>query len=111
MLPKKKRIAKNVFNGVLKAGKSAFSPYMTLRYTATSGQSRFAAVVPKAVAKKAVERNHIRRRIYESVKSVEKSVIFGYSCVFFAKKEIVSLTFAELEKQVADLLTKAQLIR
>lgn len=111
MLPKKKRIAKDGFNGVIKAGKSAFSPFVSLRFTETFGKSRFAAVVPKAAAKKAVDRNHTRRRIYEAVQQFEKSVIPGYSCVFFAKKEAVSLPFTELTKTVAELLKKARLLK
>jgi ribonuclease P protein component len=63
MLSKKQRLNREDFSVVFKSGKRKQSDYCTL-ISRAAPDFRAAVVVSKKVAKTAVERNSIRRRVY-----------------------------------------------
>ncbi len=75
----------------------------------TRGFTRVAVVVSKKVAKSAVSRNRIRRRIYEAVRRnfedlpKKKDYIF----VVFSDK-VLSLSFKELERLLGELVEESK---
>src|SRR6476620_3631920 len=109
MLPKKKRVERTIFPETLGRGKSAYSPFLNLKCLKRSdkNESKFSFVVSKAVAKKAVQRNLLRRRGYSVIKDNQSKIKESFTCIFFFKKESVSLSFKELEKDILFLLKKA----
>ena len=111
MLPKQKRIKKSLFPNVLKGGRSFVSGFITLKISPSDGNSsKFSFVAPKAVSKKAVNRNLLRRRGYSALKKMEKSIKPGFSCVFFFKKGAEKASFNDIYSEVKNLLEKARVL-
>ena len=106
MLPKKKRITKDLFQDIMKNGKTASSPLFTLRYI-PSKVGQYAVVAPKTVAKQAVLRNKLRRKGYSILAKIpQKPSILG---IFFYKKEAKQADFQALESDMMALLSKIRL--
>jgi ribonuclease P protein component len=104
MLPKNKRVTKELFQKIMRTGRSLSSPLFVLRYI-DSDMSQYAFVAPKNVAKKAVDRNKLRRIGY--------SAIFPYlsnnmSGIFFYKKAGKQASFQEIKNDVENLLKQAK---
>lgn len=110
---------KQLFNDVLKKGKSYHSPHLSLKIlnvrsstsnttSNTINKSSFYFVVSGKVIKKAVKRNLFKRRGRSIVRS--SGAKGGYIGAFFAKKGTGSLEFAELKKEILDLIKKAGIL-
>lgn len=94
-------------------GKSIRRPNITLVHAVNSrGRQRFAVVVSKKVAKSAVERNRIRRRVYEAIRAVKKEEDFSASkdniFVIYAKN-IKVMPFSDLKALVSGLLKESMI--
>lgn len=81
MLRKSRRLRAEEVRLVIKTGKSLREGSLSLTYMPYTGSYRAAVVVSKAVAKKATERNRIRRAMYRALaqispKSSEMAVFF-----------------------------------
>ena len=67
-------------------------------------------MVSKKVAKSAVERNKIRRRVYEAVRlnfdKIPKKT--DYIFVVF-KKEMIKMNFEELQEMILELVKESQI--
>ena len=76
----------------------------------TRGFTRVAVVVSKKVARLAVDRNRIRRRVYEAVRLnfdlVPKKM--DYVFVIYSKK-VMDMPFAELEKMLGELVEESKM--
>ena len=104
MLAKKHRIDRKLFEEVAKKGKSFSSPYLSLKTAPTAeNQSRFAFVVSSKVAKKAVDRNKIKRRARNIVQKLLVKIKKQINAIIFFKKGAEKLTFSELEKEINDI--------
>ena len=96
---------------VYQKGKTVRKPQMSLVYVKnTRGFTRVAVVVSKKVAKSAVERNKIRRRVYEAVRlnfdKIPKKT--DYIFVVF-KKEMIKMNFEELQEMILELVKESQI--
>lgn len=94
-------------------GKSIRKPNITLVHAVNSrGRQRFAVVVSKKVAKSAVERNRIRRRVYEAIRIVKKEQNFEAEkdniFVIYAKN-IKTMPFSDLKNLISGLLEQSML--
>ena len=70
-----------------------------------SGKPRFGFTVSKRVAKKAVERNRIRRRLKEAVRaSAEDSARPGHYYVLVGRIKALSEPFSQLTMELAEAL-------
>ena len=106
MLPKKKRVTKEIFQDIMKNGKMVSGPLFVLRYKA-SKSPQFAFIAPKTVAKQAVSRNKLRRQGYNSIsKNPKIPNIIG---LFFYKKEAKKASFIDIRDGVNTLLSKISL--
>lgn len=89
MLPKKNRVNKKEFANILQKGKFVNSPNLTLKFVfnkeATLPQVAF--VAPKGIAKKAVERNLLKRRGYMVVKKFIQTLPSNFRGAFFFGKK------------------------
>ncbi len=112
MLPQKRRVSRTEFETVLKNGGWYHSPHLTLRASKNTlgKKSVFAVSVSKKVAKKAVSRNLLKRRVYSVIGEGLSGVTDGYSAVFFLKKGIAEIVFSDLKKEVISLLQKAKIL-
>lgn len=92
-------------------GKNIRHPNITLVHAKNArGRERYAVVVSKKVAKSAVYRNRIRRRVYEAIRLVKRETNFSAAkdniFVVYAK-EIATMPFKELKAQIAGLLEES----
>lgn len=79
MLPKERRLIAAEVREVLRKGRSTKGSFLSFKRLEGPLPLRTAVVVPKSVAKKAVDRNRIRRAVYRALipfGGTGKSVIF-----------------------------------
>lgn len=107
MISKAYRISKNDFELIKKKGFPVHGSLFSLRYVKNpENTTHFSVVVSKKVAKSAVLRNKIRRRVYSIVSKTPKK---PYKIAFFAKKGAEKLTFKETEQDILKLLEKSKI--
>lgn len=103
MLKKKERLTKKEFDRFFSAGKRIHSPAFTLLYTPHES-FHGAVVVGKKVHKKAVDRNRLRRRLYNALyKEVKDPEVTGVF-IILSKSGAVGLDFSELRHSVSSVL-------
>ena len=92
-------------------GKTIRRPRMSLVYTKnTRGFTRVAVVVSKKVAKSAVKRNRMRRRVYEVVRVNFDQVPKRMDYIFVVySPEVLTMPFKELEKLCGELVAESKI--
>jgi ribonuclease P protein component len=93
--------------GGLVQGKVYHSTYLSMRATPTKEKSRFAVVVSKKISKRAVDRNRIRRLVYNSVHKILKEKVGEdktQKTIFFVKKSILGVGIQDIIKDVRQIL-------
>ena len=111
MLSKKYRFhSRGGVRYVYQKGKTIRRPKMSLVFTEnTRGYTRVAVVVSKKVAKSAVARNKIRRRVYEALRVNFELVPKKKDYIFVVySKDVGVMKFGELEKLLGELVTEAK---
>jgi ribonuclease P protein component len=89
----------------MKEGVSVHSSWLSLRFTSRAAYPRFSAIVSKKVAKTAVERNRIRRRVYAVL---EKLTLPPLHALVMVKKPLNDITPSDLLKEIENLLAKVR---
>lgn len=85
----------------------AVGPFFLIRFLKRKDlHSRFGFVVSKKVSKKAVERNYIKRRLREIVRSTPLLFGTGYDYVFIVKKNPDKTSFAAMQESVRRVIGK-----
>jgi len=105
MLHKRSRLRAEEVAEVLSKGRSARLTYLQAKFLPGKAPLRCAAVAPKSLAKKATERNRLRRALYRALLSHKLDVPKG-KVVFFVRaipKSKLTPAFAE---EVPQLLSK-----
>jgi ribonuclease P protein component len=112
MLPTNRRVRKESFEKVLKDGVFVHSTNLYLRYIDRKDDlpSLFAFVVPNKVKKTSVGRHLIKRRLIAVVEKFLITIKPGFLVVVFVKKDISTLPFVEINKEVLELLKKAKML-
>jgi ribonuclease P protein component len=95
----------------VKKGKTLNFPFFTFRYLLNTKNPlpRFSVTVPKAVSKKAVDRNLLKRRVYSVVRKSISQIKPGVHGAFFLKKESLSVPYSVLEDEINQALKKTVL--
>lgn len=109
MLPKNKRISKDSFKTILQKGTSYHTENFTLRVL-PSEKEGFAVLVSKKVAKGAVDRNRIRRRVYSVLRDSLLHIKAKSKNIVSAKDGAKQLSFESQKEEINRLLKKARLI-
>ncbi|MCK9351301.1 MAG: ribonuclease P protein component [Candidatus Paceibacterota bacterium] len=111
MFPKKNRISKREFDGLMKNGRVFHSPFFSLRIMrGGKDMSKFAFVISKKVAKNAADRNKLKRRGFHALREIiftPKMDMKGYMAAFFYKKEGKNMGFDEIRGEIQGLLKKS----
>jgi ribonuclease P protein component len=110
MLRKNRRITtKNFPSG--KTGKLFSAPHFSLKAVSSPDSlvARFAVVVSKKVATKAVKRNHLRRVIYESIGTLHIRAE-NVMIIIYAKKDAGTLRYSQVVHEVGGLARTAGLL-
>lgn len=96
MLKKEFRLTRKEFNGVFRKGRYFSFEDFTITYSKTGkAYARFAVSCGLKISKKAVERNLIRRRIYEIIRLNYDTIPQGDYLVL-VKPSILSKNFSQL---------------
>lgn len=114
MLPKRQRIKTVAFGELLNRSAFAASLLFSIRWVKAEAEvtkSTFAIVVSKKVLKTAADRNKIKRRCYHVLRDLSPKIKNPYKIVFFVKKGVEKLSFAELTEQIRMILSKNNLIK
>ncbi len=115
MLSRHNRVSTALCTAILKGGRSISSVHFSLRYLkgekgAKSGEyPRFSVVVSKKVAKLAVRRNALRRKIYGILGEKDFfPTLPPVSALIMVKKDIITEAkdIKEIKTEIADLLAK-----
>lgn len=102
MLPKSRRIPRELFRPLLESGKYFNTKHFVMR-VAPSSDIRMAVSVSKKVSKKAVVRNKIRRRVYSVLNKIF-SDIKPCLYMFIAKPNSSVIKGGELEDELKTLI-------
>lgn len=102
MLPKRKRVTKEVFQGIMKTGRTTSSPLFVFRYISSS-TPQYAFVAPKSIAKNAISRNKLRRQGYNTLRLYK---LKPYAGIFFYKKGAQNSTPQEIKESISTILSK-----
>jgi len=104
MIPKKNRLDKALFLEVFKKSKIFHGTYISLRINYGDYQiSRFSVVVPKSVIPLAVNRNFLKRSIYNSIKV---KPLNNYIGIITIKKEAKNVSFKDIINDTQETLQK-----
>ncbi len=105
MFLKKKRVTKELFQAIMKQGRTLSGSLFSFRYIKQK-EPQYAFVVPKSVEKQAVSRNKLRRVGYNALKTHNPESCAG---IFFFKKEAKKANFNEIKLDLKAILEKAQI--
>lgn len=112
MLPKGARLTSGEVQEVLSRGTSVYIPaqkgqksLISLKFLAKTGGFKSSAVAPKSVAKSAVERNRLRRAVYNAILSFPSPRASGYA-VFFIRSIPEKPLSRALKPEIGALLEK-----
>jgi len=97
-------------NFAYKQGQTVRASLLSLKYAVNQRRStyRVAVVVSRKVSKSAVQRNRMRRRVYEAFSAEAAAIVRPYDLVFTVfSDQVLTCEFADLQKQVGGLLHKA----
>jgi len=108
MLAKKHRISKETFRTLGKQGVTLHNPLFSVKISLPKDSCvRASFVVSAKVSSKAVMRNTLRRRGYETVREV-LPFLKSVQLIFFLKKEASLAKPAEFKAQIESVLKKYQ---
>ena len=110
MLARKNRISRNEFPSSKTKGARFFSTSFSITIYITEGNTRFSVVVSKKVAKRAVDRNYLRRQFYSLVEPHLKIITKKVKIVIYPKSEALKMPFLLLQKELIVVLQTAKLI-
>jgi ribonuclease P protein component len=113
MLPKEYRLtAEKDYARLFTKGRPFYGRGLTMKVATNRLKTpRVGFVVSTKVAKKAVVRNLIKRRMREIVRKRIPLIAGGVDIAFMAKPEAKTLTYQELETIMTTLLTKTGLMK
>jgi len=105
MLPKNQRVTKKLFDQVYTLGKSFHTPHLFLKVLKSkiANKNLASVVVSKKVAKKAHDRNKIKRQTLSLLNPYIKGKKDGLQVLVFMKKGGDSITFRDLRKEVDEV--------
>ena len=115
MLPKENRLTKKkAFDQLLKEGQAHFSQTLVLKLIKNNlSISRFGFIISKKIAKKAVIRNKLKRRLREIIRKDISQLKGGYDIVIITKKNsgVIDKNYQFLKEEVKFLEKRAGLLK
>jgi ribonuclease P protein component len=113
MLPKNNRLRqKKDIDNVFKKGKGLKEDFLILKTVKNGlGKARFGFIVSQKISKKSTLRNKIKRKLREAVRLKFKTINAGTDNLFIAVPGIEKKDFREIEKTIAALLKKANIVK
>lgn len=107
MLKKSQRITRKEYKKALDNTKAFYTSLFTLSYKKTQeNKDKISIVVGKSVAKSAVERNKLKRRMATIIQKMIKNVVNKGVFIFFMKKGSNKATIKDLENVTQEVVHK-----
>jgi len=104
MIAQKFRIPKEYIPYLLKKGEQKASDLFIIRYAKNDHFfCRYRTIVSKKLEKEAVDRNKLRRQIYESVRCNDNQSENGYDILLIPKKQILKKSFQDIQKDLCSI--------
>ncbi len=111
MLPKSRRLSTKQVKSVVEKGRMLHSPFFAIRAINIDKPSSFSVSVSKKVAKTAVLRNSIRRRVYSAVSKVINDVNPGQYVFLMAKNGIEKRSLEEILSEIKEIFVKIKVLK
>ena len=112
MLSRSQRLNLAQFDTTMEKGKIFHSSLFLARILVGQSEIRVAAVAPQKIAKTAVERSKIRRKIYEGVRSLRADILPNEHILIFAKTaSVASSSQTNIKNDLKILFVKAGIMR
>ncbi|MFA6143013.1 MAG: ribonuclease P protein component [Candidatus Omnitrophota bacterium] len=115
MLPRSQRLSVGQFGIVMEKGRVFHSTLFLIRVLKTGSGIKVAAVAPQKAAKKAVDRNKMRRKIYEAVvpplSKYDGKSATGYHVIVFAKPAAAAAEFKDIVSDINTVFVKAGILK
>lgn len=107
-----KKVSRELFEKIVKNGKTYDSTYLSFVFYQSSGiiNNPTVFVVSKKIEKKAVTRNLIKRRGKHAFKNLLKGSKEPFASIFYTKKGVSNISFIEFQKEIENLLKKAKIL-
>jgi ribonuclease P protein component len=107
MMHKSQRIRRSDFAQLLYRPHIISSALFVCKWKTSPQQqeSRFAVVVSQQIYKKAVDRNKLRRQLYEAIRTNIQHIPSSLNIIIIAKKQTKDHSYQELESQLIPLLS------
>ena len=111
MLPNSQRLSTKQFEEVLKKGRVVHNPLFWLRILVVQDKTRVSVICPQRVAKSAVKRNEIRRKIYNKVSSFVNELPTDLHCILSPKDNINKIEDRQLDQSIRNIFVKGGLLK
>jgi ribonuclease P protein component len=111
MLPNSQRLSTKQFEEVLKKGRVAHNPLFWLRTLKIQGNTKVSVICPQKIAKSAVKRNEIRRRIYNQIRLFVNNLLTEYQCIVCPKETINKSSDQQINEAIKDIFVKGGLLK
>jgi len=108
MLPKSQRLSVRDIAS-LSNGKGVFGSLLSIRYLFTS-QTKFSVSVSKKIAKNAVDRNRIRRRVYTAIRTANLNIKKSAFIMVIPKKDCEKAQISSIKEEISSILYKISVI-
>jgi ribonuclease P protein component len=106
MIARKLRLPRTRIKFLLNKGKKIANEYFVLRYVLKKDQpDRFAVVISTAISTKAVERNYLRRQIYEIIR-LNRDINPTADIICIGKKNLMNISYNKIEESLVTLFKK-----
>lgn len=110
MLSKEARIKKKKDFENVSAGQQTSGRFLVLKFINNQlDVTRVGFVVSKKISKKAINRNKAKRRMRDICRNEIQKIKKGVDIVLFAKKNIIDAEFIDIDKDIKQLLKRANL--
>ena len=110
MLPKKERLKRVAFNQFFSCGKRYHSPSYQLIYSAHD-TFHASVVVSKKIEKEAVQRNKMRRRVYDILRNLHKESPLSGIFIILTKKTTRTASYEAIKTEARSLITQTKKVR
>lgn len=105
MIAKKNKLSRKDFLVCSKSTNLLFSPLFSLKYKINNLEfGRWSVVVSKKLSKKAVERNKIKRRVYEVL--AKHLLVYKIDGIIYPKPAVLNLDYEKLSFEIDSLVSK-----
>ncbi len=107
MIPRNNRLTRSAVTYALKKGHRVSNEYFNIKFIPSRGtENRYSASVSTKVFPNAVDRNRLRRRLYEIIRKSADSIPKPFNIVIIAKNAAAVLDWQKLNKHLIQTLQK-----